>query len=209
MRVCSEKGRRLWRTLSAAERRQSDGICAIAAKRRLAVHCRSLAAAIFSVRDALAFVCRRRFRRRFRTSSSSSSSVDSDNYDALLKTAVVGGIIVTYEEDVADIVFSPDDRNVGGSQYAWNPAVRLALARSLSCRRSVALSNRASSFVFKGSQPGFMFHAFEMPLFICRNVNISTTLIENARDNEARALAYPQWGANLNAFMDAAPDAAT
>jgi hypothetical protein len=48
-----------------------------------------------------------------------------------------------------------------------------------------------------------------VPLFSCRNLNTSITFVNRAIDNYDRAFDYPQWGATLNAFMDAAADAET
>lgn len=54
-----------------------------------------------------------------------------------------------------------------------------------------------------------MYRSFHTPLFACRNKAFSTRLLDHALDNAARQFAYPQWGANLNVFMDASMDAET
>lgn len=68
-----------------------------------------------------------------------------------------------------------------------------------------------AAFPFNGAgvQPGFMFQPMRVPMFSCRDAKTSELILSKALDNRARLFAYPQWGAQLNAHMDAGGDAAT
>lgn len=46
-------------------------------------------------------------------------------------------------------------------------------------------------------------------MFAVRNTNTSSMFVARALDNLDRKFEYPQWGANLNVFMDAAIDSET
>jgi nicastrin len=54
-----------------------------------------------------------------------------------------------------------------------------------------------------------MFQSMRVPMFSCRDSKTSEALLTKALDNGARQFAYPQWGALLNAHMDASINAET
>jgi nicastrin len=54
-----------------------------------------------------------------------------------------------------------------------------------------------------------MFQPMRVPMFSCRDAKASELILSKALDNHARQFAYPQWGALLNAHMDAGVNAET
>jgi nicastrin len=104
------------------------------------------------------------------------------NYERLNRTGRVVGMVILYDSNGTTSLapFSPDFRFPNGAAFPFNAA---------------------------GVQPGFMFQPFRVPLFSCRDDETSLTVLGKANDNVARQFAYPQWGAKLNAHMDAGVNA--